>query len=428
MTDQRKRYLLTMWEGGGTIPPQLGVARRLLDRGHAVHVLGDPTIEKPAADLGCTFSPWEEAPHRLTLDPAEDLIKDWEVSNPLSLLKRAQDRFMAGPAGRYARDTLRTIATTRPDAVLADSMLFGSMAAAEAAALPTVALMPNIWMLPTPGAPSFGPGFAPARSPLGRGRDAIMRAGARHLFDKGKQALNAARAEMGLAPLEHFLDQLLGVDRILVLTSPTFDYAAKVAPANVRYCGPVLDDPGWAEPWVSPWAQSDTRPLVLVALSSTFQDQAAVLGRIVDGLAGLPVRAVVTVGQMLDAAVVEGRENVAVVASAPHGALLPKAAAVITHCGHGTTMKSLAAGVPLVCIPMGRDQNDTAARVIHHGAGIRLKPSASPARVAGAVERVLADDSIRNAAKDLGTTITAEVEATDLVAEIEAVGGPLART
>ncbi|MGH3204263.1 MAG: hypothetical protein ACRDP5_19760 [Streptosporangiaceae bacterium] len=37
---------------------------------------------------------------------------------------------------------------------------------------------------------------------------------------------------------------------------------------------------------------------------------------------------------------------------------------------YGTVIKALAAGVPLVVAPLGRDQPDNAARVIHAGAGL----------------------------------------------------------
>src|SRR5262249_57931250 len=47
-----KRFLLCMWEGGGTVPPELGLARKLIARGHAVDVLGDPTIEAEAKQIG----------------------------------------------------------------------------------------------------------------------------------------------------------------------------------------------------------------------------------------------------------------------------------------------------------------------------------------------------------------------------------------
>jgi UDP:flavonoid glycosyltransferase YjiC (YdhE family) len=110
-----------------------------------------------------------------------------------------------------------------------------------------------------------------------------------------------------------------------------------------------------------------------------------------------------------------------VVPSAPHAAVLQDTAVLVTHCGHGTTMKGLAAGVPLVCLPMGRDQNDTAARVAHAGAGIRLKPSADAHRIRSAVERVLAEPSYREAAQRMGRAITERDGCVDPVEELEAL-------
>jgi MGT family glycosyltransferase len=418
-----RQYLFTMWEGGGTLPPQLGVARRLIDRGHRVHVLADPTVEDDAVAAGCTFSPWRRAPHRTSLDPSQDLLRDWEVSNPLAMLKRVRDVFIAGPAADYAADTLDEIGAVQPDVVVPDFMLFGTIVAAQAAGLPVAPLVPNIWAIPTRGCPAIGPGFAPAKTALGRARDAGMLALANRLFAAGLPALNAARTAHGLAPLDSFYDQVLDTDRILVLSSAAFDFASASVPAHVRYVGPVLDDPQWAQPWHAPWPDDNTDPLVLVGFTSTFQNHAEVLGRVVEALASLPVRAVVTLGQMLDPAEVPSRDNVAVVASAPHAQILREAALVVSHCGHGTTLKALAAGVPLVCIPMGRDQNDTAARVVHHGAGVRLSPKASSARMRTAITRVLDDDRFRSAAATMAATLAEEQRGADVVAELETLTG-----
>jgi hypothetical protein len=68
----------------------------------------------------------------------------------------------------------------------------------------------------------------------------------------------------------HFLDQVRSARRQLVLTTPDFDFPATL-PAGARYVGPVLDDPLWAETsWTPP---AGGAPLVLAAMSSTFQDQ-----------------------------------------------------------------------------------------------------------------------------------------------------------
>src|SRR5262245_31050324 len=99
-----------MWDGGGTVPPELGVARRLIARGHQVHVLADPTIAAQAEAAGCTFSPWRRAPHRTSHAVDQDLLRDWETKNPLVMLQRVRDRFLAGPAAAFAADTADTIA------------------------------------------------------------------------------------------------------------------------------------------------------------------------------------------------------------------------------------------------------------------------------------------------------------------------------
>jgi hypothetical protein len=59
------------------------------------------------------------------------------------------------------------------------------------------------------------------------------------------------------------------------------------------------------------------------------------------------------------------------------------------------TMRSLAAGAPMVCMPMGRDQNDTAARVVYRGAGVRLRPDAATEKIGEAIVDVLSNPKYR---------------------------------
>ena len=149
--------------------------------------------------------------------------------------------------------------------------------------------------------------------------------------------------------------------------------------------------------------------------------------RVVDALGRLPVRGLVTLGPAVDANEVAAPENVVVVASAPHGAVLPQASAVITHAGHGTAIKALAAGVPLVCLPMGRDQDDTAARVVLTGSGVRLKPSASVQSIAAATRDVLDDARYRDAARAMAELIAVETKTDRAVAELETLADGRAR-
>ncbi|MDA3897991.1 MAG: glycosyltransferase [Desulfobacteraceae bacterium] len=80
-------------------------------------------------------------------------------------------------------------------------------------------------------------------------------------------------------------------------------------------------------------------------------------------------------------------DNIKIVSSAPHSQIFPHADAVVTHAGHGTVIRALAYGLPVVCLPMGRDQTDNAARVVHHGVGLKLSPKAKSAKISQVIIR-----------------------------------------
>lgn len=417
------RYLLATWEGGGCVPPELGLARRLVERGHEVRVIADPPVEHAARAAGCEFSPWITAPFKKSLRPEDDFLRDWELKNPMALFKKMLDVFVCGPADRFAADVLAIHAQHPVDVVLADFIMLGAQIAAEAANLPCAVLTPNINMRPAKGVPPVGIGFMPATGPLGRLRDALFTRFGNSLWRKGLPALNRARTGVGLAPIDDIWTQYDRAARNFILTSPSFDLVSDSPAANERYLGPVLDNPVWAgDTWTPPWPSDNQDPLVLVGLSSTYQDQQRALQNCVTALSSLPVRALVTLGPALAAdAVTSPSPNIRIVPTAPHSQILPHAAAAITHCGHGTTLRALSSGVPLVCMPMGRDQNDTAARVVHRGAGVRLRPTASAVAIRRAVETVLREPRFRAGARALQEAMAHEAAATDMVALVEEI-------
>ena len=406
MPSRPRRFLMTLWDGGGNAIPELAVARRLVERGHQVHVLGDPTLATAASAAGCSFSSWSRAPHRTTLDVADDPVKDWETADQLEVLRLLRDELMSGPASAFAAETSAAIGAFQPDAVLADAQMFGSIIAAQAAALPVAVFIPNLWVVPTSGT----------------GESGVLKLMNR-VVNAGLPDLNAAREEYALKPLRSFYDQILDANRIVVFTSETFDPASPFVPGNVRYVGPVLDDPTWAEPWSPPWPQGNTDPLVLVGFTSVYQDQGPLLQRVIDALSSMKVRAVVAVGLMLNAGELVATPNVAVVQSAPHTEILKDASVVVSHCGHGTTMKALTAGVPMVCIPMGRDQDATAAAVVNQRAGVQLSPTASSDEIRLAIADLLDDDSYRENAARLASVLAREHQALDVVLELEDLVG-----
>jgi UDP:flavonoid glycosyltransferase YjiC (YdhE family) len=222
-------------------------------------------------------------------------------------------------------------------------------------------------------------------------------------FDRlGLAPVNAARAALGLPPLAHVWDQVVRCERVLVLTTQSFDFAARgELPVNVVYTGPELDDPSWTQSFRSPWPAGATQPLVVVGLGTTFQDQHDVIQRVIDAIGGLPVR---------------GR------------AIFPDARVAVAHGGHGTTMKAIAYGVPVLSVPLGRDQADNAARTVEAGAGLRLAPKARVHELRRALARLLDEPMFTASARRLAAEIARDVSADRSIHELEALAARRART
>lgn len=424
-----KRFLFVMVEGGGNVSSQLGIARRLAARGHEVRVLGDAAIEPEARAAGCSFAPFATAPHHNMRSQKDDLVKDWQPGSPLAKLARVAGTLMFGPAAAYARDLMTALESFPADALAIDYLLFGALIGAEKSGLPTATLMHTPYAPPTEGVPPFGLGWRPARGWLGRLRDRVVRRLMVRTFDKqGLALVNGARTGLGLPALASVFDQLLRSARMLVLTSQRYDFTAGARlPEHVIYTGPELADPAWAAEWTSPWGDAGSeiarRPLVLVGLGTTFQDQGEATRRIIAALGQLPVRGLVTLGGVFAPGDFTVPDNVVAVRSAPHRVVMPEARVVVAHGGHGTVMKALAHGVPVLAVPLGRDQADNAVRVEVAGAGLRVKPTASVATYRKALGRLLDEPGFAAGAARMATAIAEDVAEDRAVRELEALAG-----
>jgi MGT family glycosyltransferase len=411
-----RSYLFAIVDGGGTVPADTSVIRAMVERGHDVRVLADRVLAPDVEATGAEHVPWNRAPQRANLDPLSMIVDDNGAKTPFEAFARIRDDVIVGPADRFAADVRDELRRRPADVVVGNFFVFGAQIAAEAEGVPFAFLVANLLSFKNSGTPPLGPGLKLARGPLGRARDAGLNRLTARLFDKGLDRLNEVRRANGTAPVASVLESFERADRLLLMTSRSFEYETYSPPPNVRLVGPRLDDPAWAGDWTPP-AGDD--PLVLVGMSSTFMDHADVLQRATTALGDLGVRGIVTTGPAVPVDAIDAPANVTVVARAPHSQVLRHASAVVTHAGHGTVIKSLAAGVPVVAIPLGRDQLDNAARVAHHGAGLRLKPKASSEAIARAVKRVLDEPSYRASAERLAAAIAADTAEDRAAEELE---------
>jgi MGT family glycosyltransferase len=293
---------------------------------------------------------------------------DWRAGNPRAALARAV-RIFTERADHDAPDLARAIDQERPDALLVDVNAWGALAAAEAWAGPWAMFCPYPLAVRSRDVPPFGPGLPPARGPLGRLRDQLLRPIVFGTLERTMAPpINRIRDRLGLAPVGGADDIFGRAPLLLYLTAEPFEYPRSDWPDNVVLVGPCAWDPPTDPP---AWLDDIDRPIVLVTTSSEFQDDTRLVRVALEALAEEPVAVLATLPGS-DPARVRTPANARVERFIPHRPVLDRAAWAVTHGGMGATQKALAHGVPVCAVPFGRDQLEVARRVEVAGAGTRL--------------------------------------------------------
>ena len=311
---------------------------------------------------------------------------DWQTRNPQASLGRSVHVFVAR-AEYDAPDLRQAIVEDRPDALLVDINSWGGLAAAEAWGGPWATFCPYPLPLRSRDVPPFGPGLAPARGPLGRLRDSLLRPVVLGAIGRAMvPALNDVRRPIGLSPLARNDDLFLRPPLVIYMTAEPFEYSRRDWPESIVMVGPCEWDP----PAESPdWLEDIRGPIVLVTTSSEFQNDGRLVQATLDGLADEPFTVVATLPAG-DPDRLRVPPNARVEPFIPHAAVLDRAVCAVTHAGMGATQKALARGVPVCAVPFGRDQLEVARRVEVAGAGTRLPASQlSPDRLRRKVREAL---------------------------------------
>jgi len=198
--------------------------------------------------------------------------------------------------------------------------------------------------------------------------------------------------------VSRYAELLEAADLVLHATDQVFDYTFAALPSRHHYVGPLgiwepplprpafLDEPG--DPWI------------LVSISSQRQDDIQLAQAAVEALADRPVRVLVTIGPEHDPSELAAHpRNVRIERTVSHAAVLERAALLVGHAGHGTVMKALWHGKPMVLIPWGRDQPGVAARAQALGvAEVVPRAAANTESIATAIDRVLGNEGMRERA------------------------------
>ncbi|WP_166906920.1 glycosyltransferase [Mycobacterium sp. DL440] len=343
--------LFVTMDGGGNVPPMLGVARAVADRGDRVRVIGHECLRREVESVGLAF--W-----------AYPTARPWDScreQSPLRWVPMFND-------ANIGADVRQLCERDRPDVAVVDCMLLPALRAVQDAAVPHAV---------------FSHTF----------RDYL----------NGPHRLGAGAAAWFYG---YRVSRLWNsADLNIVVTVRRLDpESLRPQPHNVRWVGAVVDA---REP-----DRPEVPARVLVSMSTNgFRGQRRTLARVIEALATLPVNAVVTTGGVIEPGVLPSAPNVDVRGYADHGELLPTCSLLVGHGGHATTFRALAHGIPTLIMPASglSDQPLIGRSIAAAGAGLTLRRSASVESIRRSIITLLVEPRWAAAAAAIG----AEIRATD---------------
>lgn len=341
----------------------LALGQALARRGHRVIFFGISDNERKIREAGFDFystDPEGVAPGTFTE------IKQSIGKHGTFAAMRAQGRF----------DELRydAILSKGPelarraglDGIVVDQAEACSGSVAERLKLPWVSVASALSMNIEPQVPLLFTTWGYSRSPWAVARNRLVYEVLELCAIRTRAIINGYRRRWGLRPLRGTNDAFSPFAQ-LSQQNAEFDFPRAQLPACFHYVGPIRPAARAAVPF--PWERLNGSRLIYASLGTVNQHRRVfeAIARSVEGLDAQLVLSLGGAGRVEDFRELPG--SPLVVEFAPQLDLLERAALTITHAGLNTTLESLAAGVPLVAIPLNFDQFGVAARIRWTGTG-----------------------------------------------------------
>lgn len=367
------RVLFTSIRNIGHFQPLVPLIEACVAGGCDVHVGTPPDLEERVRRTGATFVPLGH-PGDTGLGPLWQEMRDVP---PPERNRFVMGRIFAGACAKAALPALLEHAErSPPDVIVREAQEYAGLLVGEKLSIPTVRVAISLERLLRDCFPTLLPVLDEHRASLGLPSDPEGQALHEPIFTQFPAALWQE------APHED-------VRRF------------RVSDASVRGPLPLERPAAWND---------DSLPLVYLTLGTVAGSMSELRDAyrlVLDAVATLPVRALLTTGDALDpASLGVVPERVHVERFVPQAELLPYVSAIVCHGGSGTVLGALAAGVPLVVVPMFADQPANAEQVEAAGAGIAVPlERATAATVATALTRLLDEPAFTARARTIASSI-----------------------
>lgn len=400
----------------GHYDPLSALAEALIARGHQATFVHHEDARSLVQAKGAGF---------VALGAGSPSVENW--TRPMSrirglvglgnMMKRMED-FTA----TFCREGPSLLRSLGADAIIADQLEPAGGLVAERLQIPWISIATTIPMNREMGVP---PPFVNWRyDPSARGirrneggwmvSDLILRSFNRAIA-RNAEALGLARRSR----LEDCFSPLLQLAQVV----PGLDFPRKELPPTFHYTGPFRpsDDPPFSLP------PGDGRPTVLASLGTLQGSRVAIFQKVAEACDRLGLRLVITKGGLKarrEAKELPGRPII--FDWLPQRSALRQVDLVVCHGGMNIVLDTLAAGLPMLVMPLAFEQPGIAARVARSGAGKALRRWMGPASLARELADIAGDPGYRVRAMELRDQIAAAGGAKRAADLIEGVFGACA--
>jgi zeaxanthin glucosyltransferase len=375
--------------------PMSALAAELVGRGHRASFLHLPSAARLLRDTRLEFHPVGPA------SPVDYAARMAERAGRAGMLTgvRGLIRDSAALTGVLCDELPGALTAIGAEAVLADQLEPAGGLVARYLGLPFVSVANALLIDRDPDVPPPFTGWRYREGTLARWRnwggwwvqDALMRPINREIAARARGwGFAAGSMEECFSPVARISQTVAG-----------FDFPRARAPSGLHHVGPLRGEAG----------HMDKPPggmgLVYASLGTLQGGRGWIFRAIATACARKKLRLVIAHGGQLSA-----REALDL-PGAPElhdfvsqRGLMPDVDAVVTHGGLNTTLDALAAGKPVIAIPLAFEQGAIAARLVHSGAGVAIGTRwLTASRLEGALEVVLNTPGPRAAAGRLAREI-----------------------
>lgn len=373
------KILIATVPADGHFNPLTGVGKYLKDQGHDVRWYTGPGYADRVGRLGIPFYPYQQA-RNITQDNLNEVFPErLAIKGALARIKFDIRHLFLGNVPAYVQDVRAIQQAFDFDVLLCDPGFMACHLIQELLHKPAVVFGIAPLHESSRDLPPATLGLTPGRGPLGRFRDALLRAVIpRLIFSDSTTHYNELLADHGLPPIEEtILDMLIRrTTRYLQSGVPGFEYPRSDVHRHVRFVGPLLPH---KKPGTLAFAHAERakqfEKVILISQGTVDNKQPEKLViPTLEAFKDQPYLLLVATGGAHTEALRERypQPNIVIDDFMDYEATLLHVDLFVSSGGYGSVLLGLSHGVPLLVAGKHEGKNEIVARVGYFKLGVNL--------------------------------------------------------